>query len=621
MGGSTIGSTLGGIAGTLVAPGIGTVIGSGLGGLAGGGISSAMGGGGASTQPAAQPVSTNQGLFQSYTPQAQQQQDYTWQGLQNQLSNLAWSGLSSLPGGVTPATQLYPQVSGVAQGMAAPGTVAGSYGPYGDVALGKDLWSLGTLQDIYGGPQNLINYGQQAGAAGLSALPAVQQAAFSPQIGQTVQNVINNPYLQQQLAGAQAGANIGGQAAGLTPQQTQLLNALGGQLPGLGQQAAATTGAQIPLLQQLAGGSAATGQALSGQAAGLGAPLAQAQQQILQTGMDPQSALYNRTAQQVRDQQQAINAMSGVGTSPYGAGVTGQTMANFNIDWQNQQLQRQAQAAQAAQVLSSQQLAGLTGAGSLYNLGAQGAGTLAGQAGTLAGQGLQQQLNAAQAAGNLFTGGLSLGQGGSALAAQAGGLPAAAYQQQQQNALAALQAQNQAAGLGVQNLANLTSQLGAAGQQPIAGLTAANTLAQQPYNTAQTQAQNALSMLQNQATFGNQMLQLPQNVLANAQAYMTGGQNASQIGGLLGQQAFNQNMQQLAGIGALGQGLGLLGGGGGNNLLFGSGGLSGALGLDPTTGLLGGLGASSLTPAAAGAASGFGNAFGAGAIDLGTLFA
>ena len=69
----------------------------------------------------------------------------------------------------------------------------------------------------------------------------------------------------------------------------------------------------------------------------------------LQTAFDPQQALYNRTLQQVTDQSNAINSMYGLGTSSAGAGVAGQNITNFNIDWQNQQLQRQ--------------LAGIAGAG------------------------------------------------------------------------------------------------------------------------------------------------------------------------------------------------------------------------------------------------------------------
>lgn len=69
---------------------------------------------------------------------------------------------------------------------------------------------------------------------------------------------------------------------------------------------------------------------------------------VLNTAFDPQLALYNKTAQQTQDQANAINAMYGLSSSPYGAGVANQAMTNFNIDWQNQQLQRQAQGIQSS---------------------------------------------------------------------------------------------------------------------------------------------------------------------------------------------------------------------------------------------------------------------------------
>ena len=68
--------------------------------------------------------------------------------------------------------------------------------------------------------------------------------------------------------------------------------------------------------------------------------------QILQTGFDPQNALYNRMAQQTTDQANAINSMYGLSSSPAGAGLADQALSNFNIDWQNNLLNRQLQASQ-----------------------------------------------------------------------------------------------------------------------------------------------------------------------------------------------------------------------------------------------------------------------------------
>jgi len=151
-----------------------------------------------------------------------------------------------------------------------------------------------------------------------------------PYAQNTFQNLYNNPYASQALGGAQFGAQLGGQAG---------LNQFG------------------------------TGQALTG--AGLGMlPYAS---QIMQTGFDPQQALYSRTLQQVQDQQNAQQAMRGIAMSPYGAGLANQATSNFNIDWQNQQLARQAQAAGAA--------GGLMGTGA--NLAGMGIGMETGAPGTI----------------------------------------------------------------------------------------------------------------------------------------------------------------------------------------------------------------------------------------------
>jgi hypothetical protein len=82
--------------------------------------------------------------------------------------------------------------------------------------------------------------------------------------------------------------------------------------------------------------------------------LLSAGQNIYNLGLDPQNALYARTAQQLQDQTGATNSMYGLGSSAAGAGVANQAMSNFNIDWQNNQLSRALQGlqgyGQAAQV-------------------------------------------------------------------------------------------------------------------------------------------------------------------------------------------------------------------------------------------------------------------------------
>lgn len=69
---------------------------------------------------------------------------------------------------------------------------------------------------------------------------------------------------------------------------------------------------------------------------------------VLSTAFDPQSALYSRTAQQTQDQVRAGQAARGLGNSEAGAMEEAGAMGNFNIDWQNAQLARQATGIQAA---------------------------------------------------------------------------------------------------------------------------------------------------------------------------------------------------------------------------------------------------------------------------------
>lgn len=70
--------------------------------------------------------------------------------------------------------------------------------------------------------------------------------------------------------------------------------------------------------------------------------------QVLQTAMDPQQALYDRTAHRMQDQVRAGQAARGLGNSEAGMMEEADAMSNFNIDWQNAQLARQATGIQAA---------------------------------------------------------------------------------------------------------------------------------------------------------------------------------------------------------------------------------------------------------------------------------
>ena len=100
--------------------------------------------------------------------------------------------------------------------------------------------------------------------------------------------------------------------------------------------------------------------------------------QVENTAMDPQNALYNRTKQQVMDQAGVSNAQNGLTGSPYGAGVQNAANSNFNIDWQNNKLNRQISGVGAAAT-------GLGAAGNAMNT-AQSVGTNAAGSTGLAGE-------------------------------------------------------------------------------------------------------------------------------------------------------------------------------------------------------------------------------------------
>ena len=164
----------------------------------------------------------------------------------------------------------------------APGSGAANYIPSNQAGIDTSYNQL--FSNLQTGAQGLQNFG----------IPAVYNYA---------QNIQNNPYASGALTGT--------------------LNA-----------SQFAQGTQIPALQS-------TYQNLTG----LGQESQPYANQILQTGFDPQQSLYDRTGKQLQDQYGASNAMAGL-SGPAAAGVMNQGMSNFNIDWQNQQLQRQQQAAQ-----------------------------------------------------------------------------------------------------------------------------------------------------------------------------------------------------------------------------------------------------------------------------------
>lgn len=126
-----------------------------------------------------------------------------------------------------------------------------------------------------------------------------------PQAGSLAQGVVNNPYAALYQGGENSAAGTGWNVGG------------------------AQTGAGMNLMG-------------AGQSA---LPYAQS---LFQMGFDPQNALYDRTLQQLTDQTRAGLSARGLAMSPYGAGVENKALSDFNIDWQNNLLNRANQAAQGA---------------------------------------------------------------------------------------------------------------------------------------------------------------------------------------------------------------------------------------------------------------------------------
>lgn len=188
--------------------------------------------------------------------------------------------------------------------------------------------------------------------------PAISagSALFGLSQGSPASHVQMPNYQAMQLPGVQEAAQnyMSGTAAlqnQYNPLYTNLVNQAGGTLGSVYNDPNARTyqGASYPAA--MLGQNAALGMY------GLGNILNAGGTNVLNMGLDPQQALYNRTVQQLQDQVRAANSAAGVGTTPYGAGLEGQAMTNFNIDWQNAQLQRVLQ--------------GLSGAGTAYGQGTQ----------------------------------------------------------------------------------------------------------------------------------------------------------------------------------------------------------------------------------------------------------
>jgi hypothetical protein len=365
-----------------------------------------------------------------------------------------------------------------------------------------------------------------------------------PNVYASTQNILANPYLGDAVSGGVFAHDIFQNQ--MYPQAMQA----GGTLANLGNLMAGQAGGIPAMMNNPAYAQAGQlGQQFSPQYANAVNQLSGAAGNILNTGFDPRQELYNRTAQQIRDQQNAINAQSGLASSPYGAGLSGQRMQDFNIDWQNQQLQRQALAGQAA--------------GQLY-----------GQAGTMGNQAMQSLMTGPNAQ----------------LAAQQAGT-------------GILDQLTRGTGAGLQGAQNLYSGLA----QAAPGMMGAS------YNAFnQPQAAN-MAALQNMIGLGNQMYGPGSQAASNLSNYMGLGQRASELANAIGSTNFNQAMQTgsglMQGLGGMNSLLGS-GSGGlfGNSGMFGSAGpLAGLFGGGAGAGLGAGFGLEGLGLAGATGAEVFGS--------------
>ncbi len=375
------------------------------------------------------------GAVNVFQPPAQEEVARQMGQLAGPLVNAA-----SNAGAGTPAGQNYPTAQNFVNRFL---TGTGADSPFNDLATRafQPAYTAGTYA-----AESLFPRGSAQGGTlnqlGFGGVPYAQQAlrqGFDPNYG------LSTPDFGLALGGARQGATLGGQGA----------NQIYGQAQDIG---------------------------------GLVDPL-------ITSGFDPQSALYGRSRDQLMGRTGAINAMAGLGGTPYGASVTANALGNFDMDWQNRQLARQAQAAEAAR--------GAAGtAGALYGAAP---GLAAGSA-ALPNQAILQQLaaanqGAASGLGNYGTGLQSI-----------------------------INAYQQAQGLPTQAL-QTAMQFGAA-----------------PYNLGQGMTSNALAGLQGATNIGQQQYQLPMQLLQSFQNYLTGGQNAAGLQNQLQNQQFNQ---QAAGIGGL----------------------------------------------------------------------
>lgn len=411
--------------------------------------------------------------------------------------------------------QLYgsvaPQLAGIAQGV--------QNNPYFGMALTGAQDAAGMASGTVA-PQQFAGAAQDAGIANLAALAGPQYANAATQGGVQGYN-----QAQSLMQPATQGLSV---APGVFNQDQAAI-------PG----ATAGAGYAAPVLGALATGGGQTYGADMQALANLGTTGLTAADAVLNTGFDPQQQLYNRQYQLQQEQTGANAAQNGVLGSPYAAGIANQASTNFNIDWQNNELQRQIAA------LGAYNSAASTYAGDTSQLASGAIGNLA----TGLNSGTADYNNFINSAvgnlTNLQTTGVNnfnnLTSGAVGNATNLIGAGSGALNSGINTATGALGT------LGNQAIAGneAASQLGTQGLNTLAGA------AQLPYDLFLQQQQAALAALGSQVTGTNASLLPTQQATSDYGNYLNIGQTASQ-GAIQAAQVNNQQSNAMsAGFGNL----------------------------------------------------------------------
>lgn len=168
---------------------------------------------------------------------------------------------------------------------------------------------------------------------------------------------------------------------------------------------------------------------------------------ILETSMDPRGVLKNRMQHDLTEQQRAAQYARGIQSTPYGAALENEANNKFEMDWQNEQLARQAQGLQSAQsAYGNSQGMGMNYTNTFRDLLGSRAQTYLNTTSGAQGQmsdyldtGNRSAAANTQNVGQSVQNAMGFAQGSANAAYQAGQMPYGAYQQVYGNQLGALQ--------------------------------------------------------------------------------------------------------------------------------------------------------------------------------------